>query len=373
MLYFSLFCRIKFHIIYAIVDIETTGGKFNEEGITEIAIYKYDGNEIVDKFVSLVNPERPIQPFVVNLTGISDNMVKKAPKFHEIAKRIVEIMEGCVLVAHNTSFDYRILKTEFKRLGYDFKKETLCTVDLSKKIFPDFDKYKLDVVCKNLGIAVANRHRAEGDALATVKLFELLLHKDVDKAIIKSALKPITNFSISDRLSKILTNLPTETGVFYFHDINGKILYISKAKNIKQAVNNLFLREAKKIQKLVSLTKSVSYDLLGNELMNTLKLHTEILIHKPKFNPFHKINKKPISFSNNNMIILDKGRNLNEQSVILIEDNHYKGNGFVELNHQINNLEILKNLITLEKPNPHNDYMVNAYLKQNKVNKIIRF
>jgi len=111
--------------LYAILDIESTGGKYNEEGITEIAIYKFDGNEIVDQFMSLVNPEIPIQPFVVKLTGISDQMLRNAPKFHEVAKRIIEITEGCVLVAHNAVFDNRILTTEFRRLGYKFKRETL--------------------------------------------------------------------------------------------------------------------------------------------------------------------------------------------------------------------------------------------------------
>lgn len=321
----------------------------------------------------MVNPERPIQPFVVNLTGISDKMVQKAPKFHEIAKRIVEITEGCVLVAHNTSFDYRILRTAFKRLGYEFERETLCTVDLSKKFFPDFDKYKLDVVCKNLGIAVANRHRAEGDALATVKLFEILLHKDTDKKIIQSNLKPIVRFKLSSKMRKLLDTLPTDLGIFYMHDKKGRILYIDKSKNIKQSVNNLFLRESKKIKTLIDLTKSISFELMGNELMNDLSLYKEIQVHQPKFNTNKRKNKKPISFSNNNLIILDKGRTIEEQSVVLIENNHYKGNGYVELNHQINNLDVLKNVITQEKEDAHNDFLVNNYIKRNKVNKIVRF
>jgi len=104
--------------LYAIIDIETTGGKFNEEGITEIAIHKFDGVDIIDSFVSLVNPEKEIQPFVVNLTGINNKMLRNAPKFYEVAKRIVEITKDCILVAHNASFDYRILRTEFRRLGF---------------------------------------------------------------------------------------------------------------------------------------------------------------------------------------------------------------------------------------------------------------
>ena len=99
--------------MYAILDIETTGGQYNEEGITEIAIYKFDGHQVTDKFISLINPERAIQPFVANLTGINNNMLRNAPKFYEVAKRIVEITDGCILVAHNAQFDYRILRTEF--------------------------------------------------------------------------------------------------------------------------------------------------------------------------------------------------------------------------------------------------------------------
>ncbi|GAL77574.1 DNA polymerase III epsilon subunit [Algibacter lectus] len=175
--------------MYAIVDIETTGGKFNEEGITEIAIYKFDGHEVVDQFISLVNPEREIQPFVVNLTGINSKMLRDAPKFYEVAKRIIEITEDCILVAHNAQFDYRILGTEFRRLGYDYKRKTLCTVELSKDLIPDQASYSLGKLVRSLGIPVTDRHRASGDALATVKLFKLLLAKDTSKNIIQQSVK----------------------------------------------------------------------------------------------------------------------------------------------------------------------------------------
>ena len=175
--------------MYAIVDIETTGGKFNEEGITEIAIYKFDGHEVVDQFISLVNPERDIQPFVVQLTGINSNMLRNAPKFYEVAKRIIEITEDCILVAHNAQFDYRILGTEFRRLGYDYKRKTLCTVELSKDLIPGQASYSLGKLVRSLGIPVTDRHRASGDALATVKLFKLLLAKDTSKNIIQQSIK----------------------------------------------------------------------------------------------------------------------------------------------------------------------------------------
>jgi len=149
--------------LYAILDIETTGGKFNEEGITEIAIYQFDGQSVTDQFISLVNPEQPIQEYVVKLTGISNKMLRNAPKFHEVAKRIIEITENCTLVAHNASFDYRMLKLEFKRLGYEYERDSICTVDLSKTFLPEAPSYKLGKLVKSLGIPLSDRHRANGD------------------------------------------------------------------------------------------------------------------------------------------------------------------------------------------------------------------
>ena len=174
--------------LYSIIDVETTGGKYNQEGITEIAIYKFDGEKIIDQFISLINPEIPIQPYVQQLTGINDKMLVNAPKFFQIAKRILEITEDSILVAHNSSFDYRMIKIEFERLGYDFNIPQLCTVKLSKKLIPDLESYKLGNLVKNLGIPISNRHRASGDALATVELFKLLLSKDLDKEILSKSI-----------------------------------------------------------------------------------------------------------------------------------------------------------------------------------------
>jgi len=143
----------------------------------------------VDQFISLVNPEIPIQPFVVKLTGINNAMLRSAPKFYEVAKRIIEITNDCVLVAHNTAFDYRILRTEFRRLGFDFNKQTLCTVELSQKLLPEQPSHSLGKLVRALGIPMADRHRASGDAMATLKLFQLLLAKDTEKSIVQELIK----------------------------------------------------------------------------------------------------------------------------------------------------------------------------------------
>lgn len=358
--------------LYAILDIETTGGKYNEEGITEIAIYKFDGHTVVDQLITLVNPEREIQAFVEKLTGINSKMLRNSPKFYEVAKRIVEITEDCVIVAHNASFDYRILKTEFNRLGFKYDRETLCTVELSKKLIPGLNSYSLGKLCTTVGIPFSNRHRAEGDALATVKLFKLLIDKDTDKKIIKSQVKKHVERKLSEKFQVILNDLPSKTGVFYYHNENGDILYIGKAKNIKNIVNKFFLKTSKRSRLLQNTMHSASYEETGNELVAKLKFHKEATIHRPKFNFYRPKKELPISFSHPTMLIVLTGRYPTENSIILIEDNILIGYCFVDLEYQINNLEILKSLIIPIDDDVQNRAIVKNHLQKNKVQKIIR-
>ena len=206
--------------MYAVLDIETTGGKYNEEGITEIAIYRFDGQKIIDQFSSLINPEREIQPFIQRLTGINAKMLINAPKFYEVAKRVIEITEDCILVAHNAEFDCRILETEFRRLSYSFKRKSLCTVTLSKTLLPDQESYSLGKLVRSLGIPISDQHRAFGDALATLKLFSLLVEKDSKKSILKQQLKDSPFSRISPKHLKLLEELPTATGIYYLYNKN---------------------------------------------------------------------------------------------------------------------------------------------------------
>lgn len=164
--------------MFAIIDIETTGNSFKYGQITEIAIFQHNGIEITDSFSSLVKPEMDIPLFITRLTGISNEMVKNAPHFYEIARKIVEMTAGKIFVAHNVHFDYKFVKEEFKRLGYEFNRKTLCTVQLSRKLMPGYKSYSLGKICAEKGIEINGRHRAAGDALATTKLFELLLKEN---------------------------------------------------------------------------------------------------------------------------------------------------------------------------------------------------
>ena len=453
--------------MYCILDIETTGGQFNEEGITEIAIYKYDGHDIVDQFISLVNPEIPIQPFVVKLTGINNAMLRSAPKFYEVAKRIIEITENCIVVAHNASFDYRILQTEFRRLGFRFQKQTLCTVELSKKLIPGQESYSLGKLVRALGIPMADRHRATGDAMATVKLFKMLLAKDVEKEIVKSLVKTEIKSGISPKLLDIVENLPSKTGIYYIHNEKGDLIYIGKSKNIKKRVNQHFTGTTAKCKKIQTEVYTVSFEETGSELIAVLKESEEIKVNKPIYNRTHRKSifqwalyvqknengyltlqlqkadgrKKEITafsspqegknalfkitdkyqlcqkingiyetkntcfkykikecagacvqeedtesyndrvteylemnqFENENMIILDRGRSLEERTAILIENGIYKGYCFYDLNYQVSNVDVLKNMLIPMQNNRDARQIIQSYLRKNKVWKIVKF
>ncbi|TYA57279.1 exonuclease domain-containing protein [Formosa maritima] len=451
--------------MYAIVDIETTGGKYNEEGITEIAIYKFDGHQVVDQFISLVNPEREIQPFVVNLTGINSNMLKNAPKFYEVAKRIIEITEDCVIVAHNAEFDYRILRTEFKRLGFPYKRKTLCTVSLSKTLIPDQNSYSLGKLARALGIPVSDRHRANGDAIATVKLFKMLLAKDIKKVIVQDAIVVEPTFKMEPSLKQILNSLPNITGVYYIHNEKGEIIYIGKSKNIKNRLSQHFTSTNSKSKKIQLQTAAVTYEATGNELVALLKESEEIKRNKPIFNRALRRNifthalysfqdengyinlkidkadgkkivittfstrnsakqflfkavkefnlcqklsglyptkgscfnynlkqcegacikeEKPIyynsrvtklieknSYKNVNMAIVDRGRDIDERSVILIKNGVFAGFGYADLNYQITNRKVLESIITPMENNRDTQHIIQSYLRRNKNLKII--
>jgi len=211
-------------------------------------------------------------------------MLRSAPKFYEVAKRIIEITEGCILVAHNASFDYRILRTEFNRLGYDFKVPTLCTVELSKKLILDQPSYSLGKLVRSLGIPMADRHRASGDALATVQLFKLLLAKDTEKEIVKSFVKTEIKPGMLPKLLDIVEALPSKTGIYYIHNENGDLIYIGKSKNIKKRVNQHFTGTNSKSKKIQRDVYAVTYEETGSELIALLKESEEIKVNKPIYN-----------------------------------------------------------------------------------------
>jgi DNA polymerase-3 subunit epsilon len=307
--------------MFAILDIETTGGKYNEEGITEIAIYQHNGQEVTDQFISLVNPERPIQPFVEKLTGINSKMLRNAPRFFEVAKRIIEITENCLIVAHNTDFDYRILRTEFKRLGYNFERNSLCTVSLSQQLLPDMESYKLGKLVRSLGIPISDRHRAQGDALATVKLFELLLEKDSGKEILKSQIKALHTHQVPSKYLSIIEELPNATGVYYLHNTVGDVLYIGKSNNIQKRVRTHLTGTDRKSKKIQKKLHKVNFETTGSELIALLKEQHEIKKNQPQINKDGRYRLYPMGIRIDqetayHQLILEQVRNSREYLVV---------------------------------------------------------
>ena len=273
--------------MYAIVDIETTGGSSRIEKITEIAIFQHDGEKITGEFVTLVNPERNIPYFITNLTGITNEMVENAPRFFEVAKVIIEMTEGRILVAHNAKFDYSFIRQEFKSLGYNFRRSLLDTVTLGRKLIPGHRSYSLGNICKDLGIMINGRHRAAGDALATVRLFELLMEKD--REITGRYSGQIRN----TRLSKLNPNLdaskvdsiPEEPGVYYFYNENGDLIYIGKSRNLQQRIRtHLSNNTTNRAMEMRDLIADIDWEVTGSELIALLMESSEIKKNKPVYN-----------------------------------------------------------------------------------------
>jgi DNA polymerase-3 subunit epsilon len=280
---------------YVIIDIETTGGSPKNSKITEIAMYKVENNQVIDEFVTLVNPEIPIPYFIVRLTGINDQMVQDAPTFPEIAKKIIDFTDNCVFVAHNVGFDYSMIRAEFKSLGYVYARPTLCTVKLSRVIIPGHKSYSLGNITKDLNIKIDGRHRAGGDAFATVQLFQqlntlspLIVERMISKNQHTKDLHP--NFD-----QESIQEIPAKTGVYIFYNEFNQIIYIGKSKHIrKRVIQHLANTKTKKGAKMRTEITRVDYELTGSELFALLRESQLIKTHTPIYNRKLRKNLFPI-------------------------------------------------------------------------------
>lgn len=278
---------------FAIVDIETTGGTSYNSRITEIAAFIHDGEKVIDEFHSLVNPEEPIPRYIVGLTGITDEMVMDAPLFEEIAEEFFVKTADCVFVAHNVNFDYSFLREEFKHVGIDFKRKKACTVRLSRAVFPGEPSYSLGNLCASLGIDIKDRHRAKGDAAATVRLFEMIKENDEKGVLDKTINARSKEATMPPNLDKnVYENLPEETGVYYFHDENGRIIYVGKAVSIKQRIYSHFTSSRGAKLSFLGDIHDISHTITGSELAALLLESDEIKKHFPKYNRAQKLGGK---------------------------------------------------------------------------------
>ena len=272
--------------MYAIIDVETTGGVAKYERITEIAIVVHDGEKVVNTFSTLLNPERSIPRQITQLTGITDQMVANAPKFFEVAKQIVQLTEGKIFVAHNVNFDYSFVREEFARLGYDFQRRQLCTVRLSRKVFPGLPSYSLSNLKKHFQIFAAKSHRALDDTLATTRLFEKILSEQEGTQNIKS----LVNLGVKE--TKLPPNItlerlhavPETCGVYYFHDTAGHVIYVGKSLNIRKRLFEHFADQTAKGEKIRLGVADVSWEETGSELVALLHESAEIKRLQPAVN-----------------------------------------------------------------------------------------
>ncbi|QNK63547.1 GIY-YIG nuclease family protein [Pedobacter sp. PAMC26386] len=274
-------------MLYAVVDIETTGGFASGNGITEISILIHDGNKVIKNFETLINPQQDIPIYIQSLTGISNEMVRDAPRFEEVAAQIYELLNDKIFVAHNVNFDFSFVRHQLAQSGFVLQSKKLCTVRMSRKIIPGLSSYSLGKLCTALHIPLNDRHRAGGDAAATALLLTLLLEKDIQGVIPLSLLKSSKEQVLPPNLSKSSIDiLPANPGVYYFKDQKGKIIYIGKAVNIKKRVcahfsgNNINQQR----QDFLKNIFEVDFTICGTELMALILEASEIQKHWPEKN-----------------------------------------------------------------------------------------
>jgi DNA polymerase III subunit epsilon len=454
--------------MFAIIDIETCGGKyeFRKGRITEICILLHDGLQVTEKFTTLIDPECNISPYFTSLTGITNDMVAGKPKFHEIAQKVWEMTENRVFVAHNVGFDYGFIRDEFASLGAKFRRETLCTVRLSRKLIPGKISYSLGTLCSSLGIENEARHRAEGDAVATAKLFDLLMQLKTMNPLYKNqGVVDLMTRRIDKMKKYILDKLPEECGVYYFKDKKDEIIYIGKSINVYHRALGHFNSKEHKGKKMLNDLYQADFNPTGSELIALLMEAEEIKKHKPKYNRARKahqfthcidwfrndqgiINFKIVEyeqsenalcsftgylsarekleswmddhtlcmthtglagedavcfnhqikkcngicngeedvrdynkraseiledyiFKDPDFVLIDRGRHHEERSLILIENGHFAGYGYIGESDTFSTLEDVKSFMGPVNYYPDADDLVRGWLKRNNVKKIV--
>ncbi len=430
--------------------------------IIEICILVHDGLSVVESFTTLIDPECYISPFYTSVSGITNEMIAGAPKFHEVAKDILRLTENCIFVAHNVSFDYNFVKDEFASLGYTYRRDTLCTVRLSRKLIPGKISYSLGRLCESLDIPLENRHRAEGDARATAILFDLLLRlKSEHPQYKRMDVGEIMVRKIDKIKEYILKKLPEECGVYYFLNEDGEIIYIGKSTNMYTRAKAHFTADIKKSKKILSELHQVDFQVTGSEIVALLLEAAEINKHQPKYNRRTKaeqfshsidwkLSKEGViqfaivradeseqslllfntyasarakleffmeehelcmshcaltestsvcfnhqikkcrgicagqeevmeynlrarriivnhTFSTPSFCFMDKGREHDERSIVLVENGHFKGYGYMDEFSSIQTIDDIKNLISPSPYYPDMDDLLRSWLKKNRV------
>ncbi len=274
-------------MIYTIIDIETTGGNNKSGKITEIAAFKHDGTKVLDKFTTLVNPLVPIPPFITKLTGISNEMVAAAPEFDEIARELDVFTANSIFVAHNVNFDYGFIREEFRKLGMEYRRKTLCTVQLSRSTFPGLASYSLDKITRELDISLNGHHRAEADAQATVFLFEKILSEQSQAGLFDAhyGMPDVDQLNSPLITKEVLESIPDDQGVFRFYDSDDDLIYVKRSAQILSGIcAKLKPNETKDSAAIRQNVYRIDWQVTGSALAAQLLEANEVLKFKPHFN-----------------------------------------------------------------------------------------
>ncbi len=353
---------------FAVIDIEATGGNASRTRLMEIGIAIVDGGQIADTFSTLVNPGKKPDRYVQRLTGITPKMVARAPKFEQVAARILQLLDGCILTAHNAAFDYGLLRKEYARLGYRLEMPVLDTIDLSKHLIPGLNGYGLETLTQTLHIPVTDRHRAFGDALATAEVLKVLLQKDPGLELTRSLIRYPQNQKPrkqSKRVDWLLHRIGTQRAVLMLYDRNGRLLYAGYAHNPRQKAEKLMATHPELMRLIYrSETEAVPGRFLGRILARKIARH-----HLPPYADYRPVNEK-VDFPLPNALLYDRGRRAYEQSVLLIRNGRLEGFAYIDLEWQATDFDALhKRLIPLDDC-PYGRLMVMRHWEKGKFRKV---
>jgi DNA polymerase III subunit epsilon len=269
------------------VDLETTGGNAAHDRITEVGLVRLRDGELVEEWSSLVNPERPIPSYIEAFTGISSEMVADAPRFAEIAALVLQKLKGALFVAHNARFDYSFLRSEFQRVDRHFSAEVLCTVKLSRRLFPEFVRHNLDAVMERNGLTCDARHRALGDA-KVIHDFWQKLRRDVPLPRLADTVRALLGaHKLPAHLpADFADDLPEGPGVYRFLGEDDTVLYVGRSNSLRARVCSHFAAEPgeSKDRRLSDRVRRVDWVETAGELGALLREIEWIKAQKPLFN-----------------------------------------------------------------------------------------
>jgi len=286
------------HTTFAFLDIETTGGNVSHDRITEIGIRFWRAGEVVDEWQTLLNPGVRISSFIEQLTGISNAMVADAPSFASIADTLEKKLRDTVFVAHNARFDYGFIKSEYRQLGRLFSARVLCTVKLSRRLYPEFRKHNMDALIERHGLAQVQRHRAMGDVCAMLEFFTHALAEKGNAKLEESIATLLQKPSIPSHLPlDTLNDLPRGPGVYRFYGENDVLLYVGKSINIAQRVASHFSGDhnTSRGMRICESLRRVEYTETAGELGALLLELRQIKTLKPLFNRRSRAAKNLVS------------------------------------------------------------------------------